>query len=70
MNIKNIAIEIMNIEQMIDDEISADGSPLSNEELDALYSELKKLHNLKNKRNHFQDMEVEIFDNPNFKIKK
>ena len=50
MNIKNIAIQIMNIEQMIDDEISADGSPLSNEELDALYSKLQKLHILKIKK--------------------
>ena len=47
MNIKNIDIQIMNIEQMINDEINAEGSPLSNEEMDALYSELKRLHLLK-----------------------
>lgn len=44
MNIKNIAIQIMNIEQMIDDEIGAEGLALTNEELDALYIELKRLH--------------------------
>tara|TARA_R110000737_G_C14432249_1_gene459900 strand:+ start:425 stop:589 length:165 start_codon:yes stop_codon:yes gene_type:complete len=37
---KNIAIQIMDIEQMIDDEIGAEGLPLSNEELDILYSEI------------------------------
>ena len=47
MNIKNIDIQIMNIEQMINDEINAEGSPLSNEEMDSLYSELKRLHLLK-----------------------
>ena len=47
---KNLAIQIMNIEQMIDDEINAEGSPLSNEEMDALYSELKRLHILKIKK--------------------
>jgi len=47
MNIKNIAIQIMNIEQMIDDEINASGSPASNDEMDSLYSELMKLQMLR-----------------------
>ena len=44
---KNLAIQIMNIEQMIDDEINASGSPASNDEMDSLYSELQKLQMLK-----------------------
>ena len=47
MKIKNIAIQIMNIEQMIDDEINASGSPASNDEMDSLYSELMKLQMLR-----------------------
>ena len=47
MNIKNIDIQIMNIEQMIDDEINASGSPASNDEMDSLYSELMKLQMLR-----------------------
>ena len=39
--------QIMDIEQMIDDEIGAEGRPLSNEDLQALDSELKRLHLLK-----------------------
>ena len=41
-----LTIQIMNIEQMIDDEISATGTPLSNKELDSLYVEIQKLRNL------------------------
>ena len=37
---KNIAIQIMDIEQMLDDEIGANGLPLSNEEAEILYSEI------------------------------
>mgnify|MGYP003651274712 CR=1 FL=1 len=37
---KNIAIQIMDIEQMLDDEIGANGLPLSNEDADILYSEI------------------------------
>ena len=47
LGIKNIAIEIMNIEQLIDDNVNDNGEPLTIKELDALYSELKKLHILK-----------------------
>ena len=45
---KNIAIQIMDIEQMLDDEIGAKGLPLSNEEADILYSEIiTLLHRIK-----------------------
>jgi len=37
---KNIAIQIMDIEQMLDDEIGSNGLPLSNEDADILYSEI------------------------------
>ena len=58
----------MDIEQMIDDEIGAEGLPLTNEEMAALYLELEKLQMLRH--GVFQDMEVEIHNNTKFKIKK
>ena len=47
---KNIAIEIMNLEQTIEDEVNDNGSPLTNEELDSLYAELQKLQMLRIKK--------------------
>jgi len=78
IKMKNIAIQIMNIEQMIDDEVNAEGAQLTNEEMETLYSDLHKMETLyfelqklqMLRHGDLQDIEVEIHNNTKFKIKK